>query len=50
MKKPNNQKVIPEEMTPHLEGLIAEVEREIQAGQVSRAFDNAEDFIADLKR
>ena len=40
----------PEEMTPHLESLIAEVERERRDGKVSRAFDNADDFIADLKR
>jgi addiction module RelB/DinJ family antitoxin len=39
----------PEPMTPHLETLIAEVERSIHAGNVSKPFDNAADFIADLK-
>lgn len=39
----------PEPMTPHLEKLIAKVEKSIQAGHVSKAFDNAEDFIADLE-
>jgi addiction module RelB/DinJ family antitoxin len=38
-----------EPMTPHLETLIAEVERSIQLGNVSQSFDNAADFIADLK-
>lgn len=38
----------PEQMTPHLEKLIAEVERERASGKVSRAFDNADDFIAAL--
>ena len=39
----------PEPMTPHLEKLIAEVERSIKAGNVSRSFDNADDLIADLE-
>ena len=39
----------PEPMTPHLETLIAQVEQSIQAGNVSKSFDNAADFIADLK-
>lgn len=39
----------PEPMTPHLEALIAQVEQSIQAGNVSQPFDNAADFIADLK-
>jgi DNA-damage-inducible protein J len=40
----------PEQMTPNLEGLIAEVEAELQAGKVSKKFTNAEDFLADLKK
>lgn len=40
----------PEPMTPNLEKLIAEVEAELQSGQASREFDNAEDFLADLKK
>ena len=40
----------PEPMTPHLEILITEVEAELKNGQVSKAFDNAEDFLADLKK
>lgn len=39
----------PEPMTPHLEKLIAKVEVELKKGNVSKAFDNAEDFIADLE-
>lgn len=39
----------PEETTPHLEKLIAKVEKSIQAGNISRPFDNVDDFIADLK-
>lgn len=39
----------PEPMTPHLEKLIESVEKSIQAGNVSKSFTNAEDFIADLK-
>lgn len=38
-----------EQMAPYLEGLIAEVEAEVQAGRVSPKFDSAEDFLADLK-
>ncbi len=40
----------PEQMTPKLEGLIAEVEAELQVGKVSKKFNNAEDFLADLKQ
>jgi addiction module RelB/DinJ family antitoxin len=40
----------PEQMTPNLEKLIAEVEAELKEGKVSREFDNAEDFLADLKK
>ena len=39
----------PEPMTPKLEKLIAEVEKSIQADNVSKPFDNAADFIADLE-
>jgi addiction module RelB/DinJ family antitoxin len=38
----------PEQMTPQLEKLIAEVEKSIESGNVSKEFTNAEDFIADL--
>jgi len=40
----------PEPMTPKLEKLIAEVETELQAGKVSKKFDNVEDFLTDLKK
>ncbi len=40
----------PEQMTPKLEGLIAEVESEISSGKVSKKFDSADDFIAELKQ
>lgn len=40
----------PEPMTPKLEALIAEVEAELKAGKASKAFDNVDDFLADLKR
>jgi len=39
----------PEQMTPKLEALIAQVESELKAGKASKAFDNADDFLADLK-
>ena len=40
----------PEPMSPNLEKLIAEVELELKSGKVSQEFDNAEDFLADLKK
>ncbi len=40
----------PEQMTPKLESLIAEVEAELAAGDVSRKFDDVEDFLGDLKK
>jgi addiction module RelB/DinJ family antitoxin len=40
----------PEPMTPKLEALIAEVETELQSGQVSEQFTNADDFLASLKK
>lgn len=39
----------PEIMTPKLEGLIAEVEAELASGKVSKKFDTAKEFLADLK-
>jgi addiction module RelB/DinJ family antitoxin len=39
----------PEKMTPKLEKLIEEVERERKTGEVSEAYDNADDFLASLK-
>lgn len=39
----------PEPMTPALEKLIEEVEVELNSGKASKAFDNADDFLADLK-
>ncbi len=40
----------PEPMTPKLEKLIAEVESELKGGKVSKKFDNAADFLTDLKK
>jgi addiction module RelB/DinJ family antitoxin len=40
----------PEPMTPKLEKLIAAVEGELSAGKASKGFDNAQDFLADLKK
>ncbi len=40
----------PEQMTPKLEKLIGEVEKEIAQGHVSKSFTNAEDFLNDLNR
>lgn len=40
----------PEQMTPHLEKLIAEVEAEIGHGDVSEPYSDVEAFIADLKK
>jgi len=40
----------PEPMTPKLEGLISEVESELENGKVSKEFSNAKDFLADLKK
>lgn len=39
----------PETMTPNLEKLIVEVEAELKGGKISKEFDNASDFLADLK-
>lgn len=40
----------PEEMTPKLEGLIAEVEASITKGETVGPFDTAEDFLAKLHK
>lgn len=40
----------PEPMTPKLEGLIAEVEAELKEGVISKEFNSADDFLADLKK
>lgn len=40
----------PEQMSPKLEGLIEEIERDLAAGKVSKTFSTAEDFLADLKK
>jgi addiction module RelB/DinJ family antitoxin len=40
----------PEPMTPHIEGLIAQVEAELNEGKASAPFDSVEDFLADLKK
>ena len=40
----------PEPMTPKLEKLIEEVESELKSDKISKKFDNARDFLADLKK
>ena len=40
----------PEPMSPKLNKLIKEVEQELKTGQASKSFNNAEDFLADLKK
>ena len=40
----------PEPMTPHLENLVFEVEKELQAGKASRGFTEPKEFLADLKK
>jgi len=40
----------PEQMTPKLETLIAEVERELSKGRVSPKYTDAKSFLAALKR
>jgi addiction module RelB/DinJ family antitoxin len=40
----------PEQMSPKLEELIKEVESELIAGKASKGFNNAEDFLQDLKK
>ena len=40
----------PEPMTPKLEQLIAEVEKELHSGKASQRFENADDFLRDLQQ
>jgi addiction module RelB/DinJ family antitoxin len=40
----------PEQMSPKLEKLIADVEAELSSGKVSKKFDNVDDFLNDLKQ
>lgn len=40
----------PEPMTPKLESLIAEVESEIERGEVSKPYTSASDFVKALKK
>lgn len=40
----------PEPMTPNLEKLISEVEQELKSGETSKKFNNADDFLVDLKK
>ena len=39
----------PEQMTPKLEKLIEEVEKDRKAGNISEPFENPDDFLKDLK-
>lgn len=41
---------VPEQMTPKLEGLIAEVEKEREAGEPVGPFSTVDEFIADLEK
>jgi addiction module RelB/DinJ family antitoxin len=40
----------PEQMTPNLEGFIAEIESELDDSHLSKRFTKVEDFLADLKK
>lgn len=40
----------PEPMTPKLESLIADIEKEITAGKVSKTFSSPESMLAQLKK
>ncbi len=40
----------PEQMTPKLEKLISEIEKELTDGKVSKEFNDVDDFLADLKK
>lgn len=40
----------PEQMTPKLERLIAEVETELKSSKASKGFDSVDEFLADLKK
>ncbi|MCE7936330.1 hypothetical protein DYH10_00845 [Candidatus Saccharibacteria bacterium CPR2] len=39
----------PEQMTPKLESLIEQVERDRENGEISKPFDNVDDFLKELK-
>jgi DNA-damage-inducible protein J len=39
----------PEQMTPKLERLICQIEKDRESGQVSQAFEDVEEFLKDLK-
>jgi addiction module RelB/DinJ family antitoxin len=40
----------PEPMTPKLEKLITNIEKELKSGKVSKKFDDVEEFLTDLKK
>ena len=40
----------PEQMTPKLEALIADVEAEVATGGVSKVYDNVDELVRDLKK
>jgi addiction module RelB/DinJ family antitoxin len=40
----------PEPMSPELEAAVQVVEAEIKAGQVSKSYDDVEEFLTDLKK
>lgn len=40
----------PEKASPKMEKIIARIEKEIAVGDISKGFDNADDFLADLKK
>ncbi|MDA8026776.1 MAG: type II toxin-antitoxin system RelB/DinJ family antitoxin [Actinomycetota bacterium] len=41
---------VAEPMSPHLESLIAEVEKDLLGGKASRAFEEVDEFLDDLKK
>ena len=40
----------PEKMTPKLEGLIEEIERDIAKGKISKGYSDPKDFVRSLKK
>jgi addiction module RelB/DinJ family antitoxin len=40
----------PEPMSPELEAAVQVVEAEIKAGQLSKSYDDVEEFLTDLKK
>lgn len=40
----------PEPMTPKLERLIVNIEKELKSKKISKKFDDVEEFLADLKK